>query len=67
MNNATVWQGTMADAAVKEAMLKAGGYRLTAKTNSKDLRPADYLKSQHSGSSTSFEGPGGCTLSWCEQ
>lgn len=40
-----------------EVKLKQDGFRLTNKTNEKDLQPKEYFKRSYSGTTTSFEGP----------
>lgn len=40
-----------------ERDLAARGFRLVDKTNEKELMPNEYMKSSHSGTSNSFEGP----------
>lgn len=53
------------DIAAKERELVAMGFRLVRKSE-KDLLPHEYIKQTHGGSSQSFEGVGGATLTWIE-
>lgn len=63
MNHRT-WQGRTQDIDAVERQLIAKGYVLVHKHDSKTLLPGEYIKSAFIGSETSFDGPGGCTLTW---
>jgi len=55
--------GTQQEVAKKEHELLAKGYHRVRKPE-KSLLPGEYTKSSFTGSATSFEGPGGWTLTW---
>ena len=49
----------------KEAELLDQGYRITTKSNEKDLLPGEYFITDFIGSEPSFfEGLGGATITW---
>ncbi len=54
-----------AELAQLEAKLQEEGYRLTAKTNEKELLPKEYLKRPHGASANSFGGPNVWLVVWC--
>jgi len=58
-------QDTEAKILLKEAELQARGYRIVGKSDPKDLVPGEYIKNPFTGSSSSFDGPGGAVLTWC--
>jgi hypothetical protein len=62
--NHRTWQGLTQDVDAVERQLIAKGYILVQKRDSKTLLPGEYIKSTFIGSETSFDGPGGCTLTW---
>ena len=53
------------DITAKECELVAMDLRLVRKST-KDLLPHEYIKQSYGGSSQSFEGIGGATLTWIE-
>jgi hypothetical protein len=58
-------QGSPEQITARENKLRIAGYRLTDKSNEKDLLPGEYFKCEFSGSQSSPIGKQGARITWC--
>lgn len=61
------YSGPEAEVSSIEFYLISRGYHQVQKTNDKDLRPFEYIKSFHRGSASSFEGEITYRITWVEE